>query len=86
MEPLVNPLGRNGGLRRQSNAVETYDATEIEARSEKEAANLPSEAEGRPSGEPAMVDSVMDRGITDVGRPVRVRRPPVRVGIDELVS
>ena len=86
VEPLVNPLGRNRGLRRQSDAVETYGATEIEARMEEEAANLPSEAEGRPSGEPAMVYPVMEWGTTDVGRPVRLRRPPVRVGIDELVS
>ena len=70
MEPLVNPLGRNGGLRRQSDAVESYDATEIEARREEEPANLHSEAEAGPPGEPAMVDPVMEWGTTGVGRPV----------------
>ena len=40
VEPLVNPLGRNGGLRRQSDAVETNDATKIEARREEEPAKL----------------------------------------------
>ena len=54
MEPLVIPPGLNGGLRRQSDAVKTYDATEIEARREEEPANLPIEAKGRPPGEPAM--------------------------------
>ena len=77
---------RNGGLRRQTDAVETYDATEIEARREEEPANFPSETDGRPPGEPAMVDRVMEWETTDVGRPVRVRRPPVRFGIDEFVS
>ena len=66
--------------------METYDTTEIEARREEEPANLPSEAEGRPPGEPAMADPVMESGTTGVGRPVRVRRPPVRFGIDDFVS
>ena len=86
MEPLFYHPGLNGGLRRQSDAVKTYDATEIEARREEQPANLPRLAEGRPSGEPAMFDPVMESGTTDVGRPVRVRRPPVRFEIDEIVS
>ena len=49
--------------RREEDAIETYDATELEARREEEPANLPSEAEGRPPGEPAMVDTVMERGL-----------------------
>ena len=61
-EPTVTTLGRNGGLRRQSDGVATYDATKIEARRDEEPANLPSEAEGRLPGEPAMVDPVMERG------------------------
>ena len=66
--------------------METNDATEIEARREKETANLPSEAEGRPPGEPAMVEPVMEWGTTDECRPVSVRRAPVWFGIDEFVS
>ena len=49
--------------RREEDAIEAYDATELEARREEELANLPSEAEGRPPGEPAMVDPVMERGL-----------------------
>ena len=85
VEPLVNPPGLNGGLRRQSDAVGTYDAPDIEARRE-ESANLPSEAEGGPAGEPAIVEPVMEWEITDVCRPARVRRPIFRFGIDEFVS
>ena len=59
VEPLAYPLGRYG-LRRQSDAVETYDATMIEARREEEPASLPSEAESRPPGEPAMVELSCD--------------------------
>ena len=33
-----------------------------------------------------MVNPVMESGTTDVGRPVRLRRPPVRFRIDEFVS
>ena len=66
--------------------METYDATEIEARREEELANLPSKAEGRPPVEPAMVELVIESGTTDVGRPVRVRRHPVRFEIDEFKS
>ena len=62
-EPLVTTLGRNGGLRRQSDGVATYDATKIEAKRDEEPANLPSEAEGRLLGEPAMVDPLMERGL-----------------------
>ena len=58
--------------RREEDAIEAYDATELEARREEEPANLPSEAEGRHPGEPAMVDPVMESRTTDVGRPVRV--------------
>ena len=86
VEPLVSPFGVGGGLRRQSDALETYDATEIEARREEEPANIPSEAEGRPPIEPAIIEPVMESGITDVGRPVRVGRLPVRFWIDEFVS
>ena len=86
MEPLVNIFGRNGGLRRQSDAVETYDATESEARREEERASLPSQAEDSPPGETVVVEPVMESGTRDVGRPVRVRRPPVRIGMDEFVS
>ena len=72
--------------RREEVAIEAYDATELEARREEEHANIPSKAEGRPPGEPAMVDPVMEGGTTDVDRPVRVRRPPLMFGIDEFVS
>ena len=85
-EPTVTTRGRPEGLRRQIDVVETYGARKIEARREDEPANLPNEAEGRPLGEAAMVEPVMESGTTDVGRPVRVRRPPVRFGIDEFVS
>ena len=86
VEPLVNPPGLSGGLRRQSDAVETYNATKIEARREEKTANLPSEADVRPPGGQAMVDPVMECGTTDAVRTVRVRRPAVRFGIDEFVS
>ena len=36
---------------------------------------LNGEAEGRPPGEQAIIEPVMECGITDVGRPDRVRRP-----------
>ena len=86
VETLVCPPGLIRGVRRPSDSVETYDATEIETRREEQPANLPSEAEGRPPGEPEVVKPVMKSGTTDVGGPVRVRRPPVRFGIDEFVS
>ena len=81
-EPQVNPAGRNVRnrvmpehfadppqrmmrevARREEDAVETYDATELEARREEE-------------------NGTADDG----GRQTRVRRPPVRFGIDEFVS
>ena len=73
--------------RREEDAIEAYDATELEARREEKPANLPYEAEGRPPGEvmaakPVMADGTADDG----GRPTRVRRPPVRFAIDEFVS
>ena len=73
--------------RREEDAVETYDATELEARREEEPANLPSEAEGRPPGEMVTAEPVMENATTDDGgRPTRVRRQPVRFGIDDFVS
>ena len=73
--------------RREEDAIETYDATELDARREEEPANLPSEAEHRPPGEPMAAEPVMEIGTADDGgRPTRVRRPPVRFGIDEFVS
>ena len=50
--------------------METYDALEIEERREEEPAKLLSAAEGRPPGEPAMVEQI---GTPDLCRPVRVR-------------
>ena len=73
--------------RREEDAVETYDATELEARREEEPANLPNEVEGRPPGEPMAAEPMMENGTADDGgRQTRVRRPPVRFGIDEFVS
>ena len=72
---------------RREDAIETYDATELKARREEEPANLPSEAEGRPPGEPMAAEPVIEIGTADDGgRPTRVRKPPVRFGIDEFVS
>ena len=73
--------------RREEDAIEAYDATELEARREEEHANLPNEAEGRPPGEPSMAEPVMEIGTADDGsRHTRVRTPPVRFGIDKFVS
>ena len=69
-----------------SDAVDTYDEKQMEARREEEAAKLPSEAEGKPPDETVVAEPVLESGATDVGRPVRIRRPPVRFGIDEYVS
>ena len=82
VEPLVNPPGLDGALRRQSDAVETFDEREMGARREEEAANLPNEAERSPPGETVLVEPVMK----SVCRPIRTRKPPVRFGIDEYVS
>ena len=86
VEPLVNPPGLDGVLGRQSDIVETYDEKQMEARREEEAAKFPSEAEGRPPDETVVAELDLESGATDVGRPVRIRRPPVRFGIDEYVS
>ena len=86
VETPVNLPGLNKGLRPQSDSVETYNATEIEARREEDPANFLSEAEGISPVEPAVAEPVMEIGTTDVCRPVRVRRPPVRFGIDKFVS
>ena len=86
LESLGNSPGLSGVLRRQGDAVETYEGREMEARREEEAANLPSEAEGRHPGETALAEPVMESETTDVGRPVRMRRPSVWFGIDEYVS
>ena len=85
-ESRLTTRGRPDGLRKQSDVVETNESTEIEARTEEGPANLPSEAEGRPPGEPVMVEPEMESRTTDVGRPVRLRRPPIRFGIDDFVS
>ena len=86
VEPLVNPPGQNRVVRMQSDAVETYDERDMGARREQEAANLPSEAEGSPLGKTVDVEPVMESENTDVGRPIRTRKPPARFGIDEYVS
>ena len=85
VEPLVDPPGLNRGLRRESDAVEKYFATETEVRWEEEPKKFPNEAEGRPPVERMVVEPVMESGTTDVGRPVRVRKPPIRFAIDEFV-
>ena len=43
-------------------------------------------AEGSPPGETVVVFTVIGSETTDVGRPIRTRKPPVRFGIDEHVS
>ena len=73
--------------KREEDAIEAYDATELVARREEEPPNLPCEAEDRPPGEVMAAEPVMEIGnADDGGRPTRVRRPPVRFGIDEFVS
>ena len=73
--------------RREEDAIEAYDATELEARREEEPANLPCEAEDRPPGEVMSAEPVMEVGTADDGcRLTRVRRPPVRFGMDKFVS
>ena len=73
--------------RREEDAIEAYNTTELEARREEEPANLPCEAEDRPPGEVMAAEPVMEIGTADdSGRPTRVRRPPVRLGIDEFLS
>ena len=73
--------------RREEDVIEAYDATELVARRKEKPANLPSEAEDKPHGEMMAAKPVMEiRTADDGGRPTRVRRPPVRFGIDEFVS
>ena len=68
-------------------AIEAYDATELEARREEEPSNQPCKADDRPSDEVMAAEPVIEMGTADDGgRPTRVRRPPVRFGIDEFVS
>ena len=64
-EPQVTTRGRIEGSRKQNDAVETYDATEVEARREEEPANLSSE--GRPPSEPVVNEPVMESETTDIG-------------------
>ena len=64
---------------------ETHEEREMGARREEEAENLPSEAEGSPPCE-TVVEPVIEIETTDVGIPIRIRRPPVRFGSDEYVS
>ena len=42
-------------------------------------------AEGSPSGETVVAEPVMESETTDVGRPIRIRKPP-RFGIDGYMS
>ena len=73
--------------RREEDAIEAYDETELEARREEEPAYLPCGAEDRPAGEVMAAEPVMEIGTADDGgRLTRVRRPPVRFGIDEFAS
>ena len=73
--------------KKEENAIEEYDAMELEANREEEPANLPFEAEVRSPGELMAGEPVMEIGTADGGcRPTRVRTPPVRLGIDEFVS
>ena len=73
--------------RREEDAIEAYDTTELEVRREQEPANLPCEEEDRPAGEVMAAKPVMEIGSADDGgRSTRVRRPPVRFGIDEFLS
>ena len=81
------PIMTREVARRGEDAIEAYDATELDARMEEEPANLPCEAEDRPPGEVMAAEPVMEIGTADDGgRPTRVRRPPVRFGIDEFLS
>ena len=96
-EQQVNPPGinvRNRAMsehfadppQRMMDVARREDATELEA-SREEPANLPSEAEGRPPGEPMAAEPVIEISTADDGgRPTRVRKPPVRFGIDDFVS
>ena len=73
--------------RREEDAIEAYDTTELEARREEEPANLPCEAEDRQPGEVMGADPVMEIGNAgDGGRPTRVKRTPVLFGIDKFVN
>ena len=86
-EHFVDPPRMREVARSEEDAIETYDATELEARREEEPANLPSEEEGIPPGDAVEAEPVMDNGTADDGgRPTRVRRQPVRFGIDDFVS
>ena len=86
-EHFADPPRMREVARREEDAIETYDATELEARREEEPANLPSEEEGIPPGDAVEAEPVMDNGTADDGgRPTRVRRQPVRFGIDNFVS
>ena len=86
-EYFADPPQRMMDVARREDAIETHDATELEARTEEEPANLPSEAEGRPPREPMAPEPVIEIGLADDGgRPTRVRKPPVRFVIDEFVS
>ena len=73
--------------RREEDAIEAYNATELEAKREEEPANLSCEVEVRPPGEVMAAKLMMEIGTADDGgRPNRVRRPPIRFGIEEFVS
>ena len=84
MELIVNLPGLDGVWRRQSDKAETYDEKQTEARRKEEDAKLPSEAEGRPPEETVVAEPVLESEATDVGRPIRIRRPPVRFGIESM--
>ena len=81
------PRMRQEVARREEDAIEAYDTTKLDARKEEEPANLPCEADDRSPGEVMAAEPVMEIGTADDdGRPTRIRRPPLRFGIDEFVS
>ena len=64
---LIHPRMMREVAKREEDALEAYDATELEDRREEEPANLPGEAKVRPPGEVMAAEMVMEIAIADDG-------------------
>ena len=68
----------------KADAVETYDAVELEARREEEPLHVPDPGDDNPSEPDEPRERCAERGVEEPERQTRRRRPPVRFGIGKF--
>ena len=83
-EARVNPAPEEEQPLTEADAVETYDAVELEARREEEPSHVPDPGDDNFPEPDEPRERSAERGVEELERLTRRRRPPVRFGIDEF--